>query len=85
MRNTKEDGWYSARKIVTEGRERPELTITIGTNDFLLEATRAFRKYMDSLGYEITYEEVEGYGHEWDFWDLKLREYLYNGCSLKHK
>ena len=40
---------------------------------------------MDSLGYEITYEEVPGYGHEWDFWDLKVREYLYNGCQLKKK
>ena len=83
--NTKEDGWYSAKKIVTEGLQRPELVLTIGDKDFLLESARAFRDYMNELGYKITYEEVPGYGHEWDFWDLKLREYLYNGCALKKK
>lgn len=80
--NTKHDGWYSVKKIVEEGLERPEFYLTIGDKDFLLEATRSFKKYMDSLGYDIYYEEIPGYGHEWDFWDLKVRDFLYNGCKL---
>ena len=85
MIGTKEDGWYSAKKIVEEGLERPEIYMTIGDKDFLLESTRAFKKYMDDLGYDVYYEEIPGYGHEWDFWDLKVREFLYGGCRLKKK
>ena len=80
--NTKQDGWYSAKKIVEEGLERPEFYLTIGDKDFLLELTRSFKKYMDDLGYNIYYEEIPGYAHEWDFWDLKVREFLYSGCRL---
>ena len=74
--NTKHDGIYSAKKIVEEGLERPEIYLTIGDKDFLLESTRSFKKYMDSLGYDIYYEEVPGYGHEWDFWDAQIKKVL---------
>lgn len=51
--------------------------MTIGSLDFLLSTVRAFKEYIVDLGYKVKYEEVQGYGHQWEFWDLKVKERLY--------
>ena len=41
--------------------------------------------YLKSLGYDTLYEEVPGYGHEWDFWDLTLRKAIKEWLPIKHE
>ena len=48
--------------------ERPVISFDCGTGDFLLEANRAFHRYLDELGIAHQYREHPG-GHEWDYWD----------------
>ena len=36
----------------------------------------AFKRYAAQIGLEATFEEVEGYGHEWRFWDRAIERAL---------
>ena len=50
--------------------------LTVGDKDFTLEGMQKTNAYLKSLGYDTLYEEVPGYGHEWDFWDTYIRKAL---------
>lgn len=52
---------------------RPQIRIDCGTEDFLLEANRAYSKHLNSIGYVHEYEEFPG-GHDWSYWDLHIQE-----------
>ena len=80
-KNTIEDAYFTAKDNIEKNKPMPKFTFTIGDKDFLLESTERFVKYMIELGYDVNYEIVAGYGHEWDFWDLKIREALYTGLD----
>lgn len=54
---------------------RPALRIDCGTDDFLLDANRAFHARLEALGYAHDYQEFPG-GHSWDYWDLHVQEAL---------
>ena len=41
-------------------------------------------RYYDRMGLEYFWEEVPGFAHEWDFWDLTLRKALKEWLPLKH-
>ena len=36
------------------------------------------------MGLDYFYEEVPGYKHEWDFWDMQLRKALKEWLPLRH-
>ena len=55
-----------------------------GKESFTLEGMRTCRDYLTELGYDVFYEEVEGYGHEWDFWDLTLRKAIKDWLPIRH-
>ena len=48
------------------GKEDP-----LAYKDFL-----ALQKYTEELGLSVFYREEEGYGHEWAFWDLCIRDVI---------
>ena len=75
-KDTIEDAYYTADKNAKEGKPKAKYTFTIGDKDFLLDRTKEFYEYMKKLGYDATLEIVPGYGHEWDFWDMKVKEAL---------
>ena len=79
-----EDAWAAAKRNKENGVQVPKFYITAGDKDFVLESVRACREYMEGLGYELTYEEVPGYGHEWDFWDLTLRKVIKEWLPIRH-
>ena len=80
---TKEDAYYQAVRNVKEGKPLPKFFMTIGSNDFLLERARDFQGYLTELGSDVRYEEIPGYGHEWDFWELKVRDALYTFFTIE--
>jgi len=53
----------------------PRVFQACGTEDFLLDANRAYRDYFKENGIDLTYMEGPG-GHEWDFWDTYIRKAL---------
>ena len=78
------DAWGAAKKNVEEGKPLPKMFLTVGDKDFTMEGMRKARTYLEGLGYDVLYEEVPGYGHEWDFWDLTLRKALKEWLPIRH-
>lgn len=79
-----DDAWAAAKRNIEAGVQVPKLYITSGDKDFVLEGVRKCRDYVCGLGYDVTYEEIPGYGHEWDFWDLTLRKAFKEWLPIRH-
>ena len=63
------------RKLQEEKKELPKLYLTCGTEDFLLEANRDYRDFLQENQVDFTYVEAPG-SHEWDFWDTHIKKVL---------
>ena len=48
-----------------------------------MEGTKYGSDYLKELGYSVYFEEIPGYVHEWDFWDLALRKALKEWLPLR--
>ena len=62
----------------------PKLFFTCGGTDMSLDNIKLALRYYDKMGLDYFWEEVPGYAHEWDFWDLTLRKALKEWLPLKH-
>ena len=62
----------------------PKLYFTCGGADRILGDVKAALRFYDRLGLGYFWEEVPGYQHEWDFWDLTLRKALKEWLPLRH-
>jgi putative tributyrin esterase len=54
----------------------PRLLFACGTKDFFYENYLTFKKYAEEIALQATFEELEGYGHEWRFWDITIQHAL---------
>lgn len=63
------------RRVAAGEVEMPEFYLACGTQDHLIDATRAFRDTLRADGVRVTYDE-EPRGHDWDFWDSQIRKVL---------
>ena len=54
----------------------PKLYMCCGTDDFLYEANQSYLAHLKGLGIPVTYEQEAGYGHVWEYWDLKIQRVL---------
>lgn len=54
----------------------PRLYFCCGKNDFLYDRYQKFKDYARKIGLKATFEEAEGYTHEWRFWDLFIQKAL---------
>ena len=53
----------------------PKLFMTCGTSDFLYEENQKFRRHLENLKIEFTYDEGPG-THEWGYWDQKIQQII---------
>lgn len=49
--------------------------MTCGTSDFLYEENQKFRRHLENLKIEFTYDEGPG-THEWGYWDQKIQQII---------
>lgn len=54
----------------------PRLYQSCGTEDFLFQMNKAVNEKLTELGAEIDYFEIPGHEHEWDLWDLEIKNVL---------
>lgn len=79
------DPWNYAQTQSEAGVEMPKFFFTCGTDDiggypdYLTSVER-----LRSLGFDVFAEEVPGYKHEWDFWDLSLRKAISEWLPIRH-
>ena len=84
VENGPDDTFYNAKIQAEAGTKMPKMFITSGSKDPGLPATIETYEYFKSLGFDVSFEEVPGYGHEWDFWDLTLKKAIENWLPIKH-
>ncbi|MBR2264662.1 MAG: acetylesterase [Firmicutes bacterium] len=53
----------------------PSVYLACGLSDPFLEGVRKLKDLLLQLGYRVIYDERPG-GHEWDFWDAEIKEFL---------
>jgi len=68
--------WDRLPKLMEEGI-LPKLYFCCGTEDTLIwKRYCEFKAYAEKIGLPATFEESEGFTHEWRFWDLFIQKAL---------
>ncbi|MBQ6531549.1 MAG: hypothetical protein IJI33_00955 [Solobacterium sp.] len=70
------DALDAAKKNHELGRTFPKIYMACGKNDFLYEENVKTRDALKELGIDVTWEELDGYAHEWRFWNLEIERFL---------
>lgn len=85
IRNTPNDIYQIAKENGLSGKKLPKLYFRVGDCDHALY--RAQRAVSDLIqwGYDVDFEVMTGYAHDWDLWDRILRESLSNWFPLKRR
>lgn len=55
-------------------QQLPRLYFCIGKQDHLYPSYAHFKEYAKQIQLDATFEEVDGYHHEWRFWDLAIQK-----------
>jgi S-formylglutathione hydrolase FrmB len=63
------------KKLKAGGKKLPEILMSCGTEDFLLEPNRRFHQFLKDEGVEHVYEEDKG-GHDMDFWNKYIERFI---------
>jgi S-formylglutathione hydrolase FrmB len=64
-----------ARKTAA-GTVKPKIFLACGSSDFLWQDNLNFRPYLEQLGYDVTWRQKQGAGHEWAYWDEMIQHVL---------
>lgn len=71
----KNDLLYLAEQAVLSGKPLPEILLTCGAEDFLLEVNKAYSDKLNMAGLENRLEVWNGV-HNWLFWEESIRDYI---------
>jgi S-formylglutathione hydrolase FrmB len=71
-----DDPEAAAKRILAEGKPFPKMFLSCGTADPLYAPNVQFRDDLIGMGAEVTWEESEGMGHEWRFWNHTVERFL---------
>lgn len=66
--------WDKAAEIAKRD-DMPKMVFSCGTADFLMYRNfKTFEAYAKQIGLDAEFVEIEGYNHEWRFWELEIQE-----------
>lgn len=71
-----ENTWRVLDEAVASGQELPRLYFACGKQDYLLPLYHHFKEHAMEIGLDAVFEEIDGYRHEWRFWDLTIQKAL---------
>ncbi|MDD3244417.1 MAG: alpha/beta hydrolase family protein [Eubacteriales bacterium] len=74
--NSYENTWRILKERKEAGALLPKMYFAIGKNDFLYDLFSRFRTFAQEIDLGVTFEEFEGYKHEWRFWDMTIQRAL---------
>ncbi|HUJ44375.1 MAG TPA: alpha/beta hydrolase family protein [Opitutaceae bacterium] len=72
---TRHDLLVLVKRARRRGRRLPRILIDCGTEDSFFDDNRRFHRELVALEVPHTYREFPG-GHDWDYWDLHVRDAL---------
>lgn len=73
------NSYENIRKILIAEKDSgklPKMFFACGKNDFLYQGYLEFKEFAKEIGLKATFEETEGYTHEWRFWDIAIQRAL---------
>lgn len=70
---SRDNTWRLAKELAGDPK-LPKFYFAIGKDDFLYDNWKKFRGFTEDAGFEATFEEYDGYTHEWRFWDLTIQK-----------
>lgn len=74
-----------AKKLAANGTELPKLFFTWGADDIFVRSTaKDAVDFFTELGFDVFSKEVPGFRHEWPFWDLALKDAIYEWLPIRH-
>ena len=73
----------AAAKKNAGSAEGIRLFIACGSREFIRPRVEDDAAELRALGWRVSYEAAEGYGHDFDFWDMYIRKALYELLPLK--
>ena len=74
-----------AKQKKEAGEEQSRLFIACGSREFIRPRVEGDVAALRELGYQVLYEVMEGYNHDFEFWDLYIRKALESLLPLKHR
>lgn len=73
--NSYENVWKKVKEVA-EMECPPKFYFCCGKEDGVYPNWKHFEEYANKVGLQATFEELEGYAHEWRFWELELQKTL---------
>lgn len=70
------DPYQEAKKRLAEGKTLPKGYICCGRQDFLYERNVDFVKRLKALNVDFDWHPVDGFEHEWRYWDIEIANFL---------
>lgn len=70
------DPYGLVRKNIEEENKVPPIYFACGMQDMLWENVNCYKDFMEKNGLNITWVPVDGYGHEWRFWNIQIEKFL---------
>lgn len=65
-----------AKKCIENKVSLPKGYMSCGGEDDFLKDNYNFYTMLKDAGYDMTWDEIEQYGHEWRFWDIEVEKFL---------
>ncbi len=72
---TPNDLFHLASELAKTAGPKPKLFQCCGKEDFLYQDNLKFKAHLNSLHFDLTYEEGPG-NHEWGYWDTNIQRIL---------
>lgn len=80
---------YVGKKLMESGQTPPVVYHACGAKDPWLAQNNLMRDFFTSFPgdpFHYHYDLLEGYGHQWEFWDLEIQKFLdYMGVTAKER
>lgn len=70
------DPYGLVRKNVKEEKKVPPIYFACGMQDMLWEKVVCYKDFMVKSGLEVTWVPVDGFQHEWRFWNIQIEKFL---------
>ena len=75
IENSEHDLFYLMKKNA-KAKAKPRLYVACGDADFLYKDNLKFVPALEKNGWDVTYYEEAGVGHEWGFWDRQIAAFI---------
>lgn len=70
------DPYALVRKNAAEKKKVPPVYFACGMQDMLWENVNRYKDFMAQNGLDVTWVAVDGFRHEWRFWNIQIEKFL---------